>query len=163
MNRQFERYLQMTLVILDIIVLNAVYIFCQIILEEGIYSSISNVYIQYWILSNVVWLLSSFFFRTYVTKVIVNFEYFTKRTIQVYLVWIIGILFYLFFRREFELSRLFIMSTLISFGLGLLLNRFLYLGIKNYFKNSHRLIKKVIILGYNDTAKNLRIILKKTE
>jgi putative colanic acid biosynthesis UDP-glucose lipid carrier transferase len=42
-----------------------------------------------------------------------------------------------------------------GFGVALLTNRFLYLGIKNYFKNSHHLIKKVIILGYNDTAKKL--------
>ena len=42
-----------------------------------------------------------------------------------------------------------------GFGLGLLLNRFLYLGIMNYFKNSHHLTKKVLILGYNDTAKKL--------
>ena len=155
MNRQFERYLQITLVILDIVALNVLYILCQLILKEGIYFRITNSYIQYWVFSNVIWLLCSFFFRAYVTKVIVNFEYFTKRTIQVYLVWVICILFYLFFLRAFEISRIFIISTLMGFGLGLLLNRFLYLGIKNYFKNSHHLTKKVLILGYNDTAKKL--------
>ena len=155
MNRQFERYLQITLVILDIVALNVLYILCQLILKEGVYFRITNSYIQYWVFSNVIWLLCSFFFRAYVTKVIVNFEYFTKRTIQVYLVWVICILFYLFFLRAFEISRIFIISTLMGFGLGLLLNRFLYLGIKNYFKNSHHLTKKVLILGYNDTAKKL--------
>ena len=155
MNRQFERYLQITLVILDIVALNVLYILCQLILKEGIYFRITNSYIQYWVFSNVIWLLCSFFFRAYVTKVIVNFEYFTKRTIQVYLVWVICILFYLFFLRAFEISRIFIISTLMGFGLGLLLNRFLYLGIMNYFKNSHHLTKKVLILGYNDTAKKL--------
>lgn len=155
MNRQFERYLQITLVILDIVALNVLYILCQLVLKEGIYFRITNSYIQYWVFSNVIWLLCSFFFRAYVTKVIVNFEYFTKRTIQVYLVWVICILFYLFFLRAFEISRIFIISTLMGFGLGLLLNRFLYLGIKNYFKNSHHLTKKVLILGYNDTAKKL--------
>ena len=69
--------------------------------------------------------------------------------------WVICILFYLFFLRAFEISRIFIISTLMGFGLGLLLNRFLYLGIMNYFKNSHHLTKKVLILGYNDTAKKL--------
>ncbi len=97
----------------------------------------------------------SFFLRTYAEKVILNFEYFTKRTIQVYLLWIIFMLVYLFFSNEFRISHAFIISNIISFGFGLLLNRFLYLGIKNYFKNSHYLIKKVIILGYNDTAKKL--------
>jgi putative colanic acid biosysnthesis UDP-glucose lipid carrier transferase len=106
-------------------------------------------------LSNIIWLLLSFFLRTYADKIILNFEYFTKRTTQVYLLWIICMLVYLFFSREFIISRLFIVTTISSFGLGLLVNRFIYLGIKSYFKNSDYLIKKIIILGYNDTAKKL--------
>lgn len=51
--------------------------------------------------------------------------------------------------------RIFILASLLSFGVGLLINRFLYLGIKNYFKKSNSLTKKVIILGYNETAKKL--------
>ena len=155
MNRQFERYLQMTLIILDLFVLNISHFICELLFREGVLSNIFYAYLKYLILSNVVWILLSYVLRTYADKVILNFEYFTKRTIQVYLLWIILILFYLFFSREFRISRVFIISTLISFGFGLLLNRFLYLGIKNYFKNSHHLIKKVIILGYNDTAKKL--------
>ena len=42
-----------------------------------------------------------------------------------------------------------------GFGIGLLLNRFIYLGIFRYFRNSDLLIKKVLILGYNETAKKL--------
>lgn len=155
MNRQFERYLQITLVILDLVILNIVYGVCHFIYRKNIASEFSNAYLQYWALSNVSWLLLSFFFRTYITKVILNFEYFIKRTIQVYLIWIISIMFYLFFTREILISRLFIVSVIGGFGLGLMVNRFLYLGIKNYFKNSHHLIKKVVILGYNDTAKKL--------
>jgi len=64
-------------------------------------------------------------------------------------------MFYLFFSRELKISRLFIVSTITSFGFGLLINRFIYLGINKYFMNSDYFIKKVIILGYNDTAKKL--------
>ncbi len=120
MNRQFERYLQMSLVALDLLVLNVLYFLIQILFKKGIHSSDSNVYLQYLDLSNIIWLLLSFFLRTYADKVILNFEYFTKRTIQVYLLWIIVILFYLFFSREFRISRLFIISTISSFGLGLI-------------------------------------------
>ena len=155
MNRQFERYLQMTLIFLDLLVLSIGYFLFNLLLIRGISSAISYVYLGFWVIENVIWIVLSFLLRTYADKVILNFEYFTKRTIQVYLLWIILILFYLFFSREFRISRIFIISSIISFGLGLLLNRFLYLGIKNYFKNSHHLIKKVIILGYNDTAKKL--------
>lgn len=155
MNRQFERYLQITLVLLDIIVLNTVFMLCQVLLLKGVHLMYTDPYFQYWAVSNGIWLLISIFFRTYAIKVILNFEYYIKRTIQVYLVWIICVLVYLFFSRAFDISRIFILCTLVSFGLGLLINRFLYLGIKNFFKKSNSLTKKVIILGYNETAKKL--------
>jgi putative colanic acid biosynthesis UDP-glucose lipid carrier transferase len=64
-------------------------------------------------------------------------------------------MFYLFFSRELKISRLFIITTIGSFGLGLLINRFIYLGIHKYFSNSDFFTKRVIILGYNETAKKL--------
>jgi putative colanic acid biosysnthesis UDP-glucose lipid carrier transferase len=155
MNKQFERYLQMTLVTLDLVVLSSAYLFSKLFLTKNVFSDYQAIYFQYWILSVIAWLLLSFFLRTYASKIILNFEFFTKRTAQVYLLWIIFILFYLFFSRELRISRLFIMGTMLGFGIGTLANRFLYLGIKKYFKNKNYLIKKVIILGYNDTAKKL--------
>ena len=155
MNRQFERYLQITVVILDLLILNIVYILCRFFFRNVVNPEFANNYIQFWIVSNILWILLSIFLRTYTKKVILNFEYFIKRTIQVYLVWIISIMFYLFFTREIQISRLFIFSFIGSLGVALLINRFFYLGIKNYFKNSHHLNKKVIILGFNDTAKKL--------
>src|SRR5450759_3041476 len=155
MNRQFERYLQTTLVVLDVVVLNLLYLLCQIVFIKHIDSYYMNAYILYWTISNAVWLLLSFLLRTYADKVILSFETFTKRTVQVYLLWIIFIMFYLFFSRELKISRLFVVATIGIFGLGLLINRFIYLGIYKYFRNSGYFIKKVIILGYNDTAKKL--------
>lgn len=155
MNRQFERYLQMTLVALDLFAITLVYFLCKVILTASIPVDYWGLYFQYWTISVAAWLLLSSFLRTYAGKAILNFEHFTKRTTQVYLIWIIVLLLYLFLTRELRISRSFIIFTMIGFGLGLLVNRFIYLGIKKYFKNTHYLIKKVLILGYNDTAKKL--------
>src|ERR1017187_2522472 len=155
MNRQFERYLQFTLVLLELIMLNLFYMICHTILISRIDAHSREAYFLYWSISNILWLTLSFFFGTYSPKTILNFEAFTKRTIQVYLMWIIFLMFYLFFYREMQLSRLFIIITLLSFGCALLMNRFIYLGINKYFMTKKYLIKKVIILGYNDTAKKL--------
>ncbi len=155
MNRQFERYLQITLILLDLLILNTIYFLCQIILRKQIFSNFSNAYFNYWIISNLLWIIPAFILRTYAGKIILSFEHFTKRTIQVYLLWITCVMFYLFFSFEFNISRLFIFSTIISFGVGLFLNRFIYLGIRNYYKKSDHIYKKVLILGYNDTAKKL--------
>ncbi len=155
MNRQFERYLQITLITLDLIVLNLVFFICEFFFTKSIHYNSSDAYFKYLTIANASWLLLSFFLRTYSSAVILNFENFTKRSIQVYLLWIIFILIYLFFFRELTVSRLFIIATTGGFGLGLLVDRFIYLGIFKYFRNSDYLIKKVIILGYNDTAKKL--------
>ncbi|MBU9935008.1 MAG: undecaprenyl-phosphate glucose phosphotransferase [Ferruginibacter sp.] len=155
MNRQFERYLQITLVLLDLLILNTIFFICQVIFKTHLSSNTAGAYFNFWVVSNIFWIVPSFLLRTYAGKIILSFEYFTKRTIQVYLLWIIFVLVYLFFSFEVNISRLFIFSIFISFGLGLLLNRFLYLGIRNYYKKSDHIFKKVLILGYNDTAKKL--------
>ncbi|MDQ6843104.1 MAG: undecaprenyl-phosphate glucose phosphotransferase [Bacteroidota bacterium] len=155
MNKQFERYLKMVLISLDLIVLNVIHLLAQFLLTERIIYNYIHPYLQYLVVSNAFWLLLSFICRTYADKIILNFGFFTKRTMQVYILWVIAILFYLFFSREYVVSRWYIIITLLSFGLGLFLNRFLYLGINKYFKNRHPFIKRVVILGYNETAKKL--------
>lgn len=155
MNRQFERYLQITLLLLDFLALNIVFFIFQLIFTKTIHFESSNAYFKYIITANVAWLLLAFFLRTYSVNILFNFEDFTKRTIQVFLVWIILILFYLFFSRELTVSRFFIITSTACFGFGLLVNKFIYLGIFRYFKNSDFLIKKILILGYNETAKKL--------
>ena len=155
MNRQFERYLKYSLLILDLIALNLIFLFCQIIFTKSINASFLNAYYLYWAIANASWLLLSFFLRMYTEKVTINFEHYVKRSIQVYLFWIMVVMFYLFFSREYTISRLFIVSTISLYGLGLMVNRFIYLGINKYFKNSDLLVKKVLIIGYNDTAKKL--------
>lgn len=155
MNRQFERYMQIIFLALDLIALNITFLVCQLFFTKNIHSDSSDAYFRYLTVANAAWLLLAFFFRTYSNNLILNFEQFTKRTIQVYLLWMITVLIYLFFSRELIVSRLFIIATTTGFGVGLLANRFIYLGIFKYFRNSDFLTKKVIILGYNDTAKKL--------
>src|SRR5262245_16034290 len=98
---------------------------------------------------NIFWLSMSFGCRTYSDNTIINFESFTKRTVQVYLLWVIGILFYLFFLRKFELSRILIFIMFLNFAAGLTLNRFIYLGINYHYKSRDNLLKKILIIGYN--------------
>ncbi|MEO6682733.1 MAG: undecaprenyl-phosphate glucose phosphotransferase [Ginsengibacter sp.] len=146
----------MTLVFLDLLILNLIYLICQILFSKINNSFLSiEAYNYYWLISNGVWIILSFFLGTYSKEVILSFQTFTKRTIQAYLVWIILIMFYLFFSREVVISRLFTITTISCFGAGLLLNRFLSLGINNYFGKSEFLNKKIIIIGYNETAKKL--------
>jgi putative colanic acid biosynthesis UDP-glucose lipid carrier transferase len=128
---------------------------CRLILVKNVEENSMEAYFRYLIVANIAWLLLAFFLRGYAISNILSFEKFTKRTIQVYIFWIISTLVYLFFFRELIISRVFLLVISIGFGFILLINRFLYLGIFRYFRTSDFLIKKVIILGYNDTAKRL--------
>jgi putative colanic acid biosynthesis UDP-glucose lipid carrier transferase len=157
LNQQFERYLQVVLSALDLILLNTVFFICQIVFTKNLHFNSTDAYFRYLTVANAAWLLLAFVLRTYAHTIIFSFESFTKRTIQVFLGWIILILFYLFFFRELTVSRFFIIATTAGFGLGLVINKFIYLGILRYFRNSPLLVKKVIILGFNETAKKLAV------
>lgn len=155
MNKQLKNYLQKTLIALDLLVLNISFLVSRFIFEGRIGENYFKTYLEFWVLINAFWIAIAFICRTYSESNITNFEFFTKRTVQVYLLWLVAILFYLFFSRQFEVSRFFTIVTILIFGFSLFLNRFLYLGINNYFKKRNHLFNKVIIIGYNETAKKL--------
>lgn len=152
MNKQFKRYLQLNLVLLDFIMLNICFLIPRYFFHNRIPGDTFSAYFIFWVFSNSSWLLLSFICGSYIEKIILQFETFTKRTLQVYVLWVIFILLYLFFSREIQISRFFIISFIICFSIGIFINRFLYVGLKNYFKTKEYLINRVVILGYNDTA-----------
>ena len=62
---------------------------------------------------------------------------------------------YLFFLRQYELSRLFIIAVLTGCGFFIIVNRAIYFGLRHFLESRDYLLKKVIILGYNEVAKKL--------
>lgn len=149
MHRQVKYYIKTIFSLLDVTVLNVLF-FVTIFLCRITF--LFTPIITYWLLLNSCWVILSLILGTYSDKVIMNFEAFTKRTVQVYILWMIVLLSYLFITREIAFSRLFILITTSSFSLGLLFNRFIYFGIRHYLKLKNKYINKVVILGYNNTA-----------
>ena len=62
---------------------------------------------------------------------------------------------YLFFNKDAQISRLFLISILSSFAISLLINRFLHLALQQFFQNKDHIVRKVMIIGYNERAKKL--------
>jgi len=155
MNKQFKRYLQASLIFMDLFMLNVCFFLPKLIFKESIDMSYTSTYFSFWLTTISFWIIFSFFSGVYTEKIILQFETFTKRTVQVYLLWIIMNFFYLFFSRDLNISRFFILLLISFFGFAILINRFLYVGIRNYFKSKDFLVKKVIILGYNTTSLKL--------
>ena len=155
MNRRFLQFLQLTLGGLDLLILNAIYIALRIIFDERISSGQVMSYFIYWAILNICWILLTWMGKVYSDSNILSFELFTKQTMRIYVVWVLAIFFYLFLSHKLTLSRLFVTINCVAFGVGLLLNRFAYIGIRGYFRNSDNFGKKILILGYNDVAKKL--------
>ena len=80
MNRQFDKYLQITLIALDLILLNLTFFISQVIFTKNTHHDIA--YFRYLTFANSSWLLLSFFLRTYALPNILNFENFTKKIPQ---------------------------------------------------------------------------------
>lgn len=91
----------------------------------------------------------------YGEKTILSFELFFSRTVKVYLFWFSFLILYQFFTGEFILSRPFIFTLILVFGFGLIINRFAYIGLKLYVKKGNKYVKRILIIGYNNTAKKL--------
>lgn len=154
MNTRYLRLVQACAVCMDFLSLNTIVLFSELWLER-INDSFSVEYARFWTVLNISWLVVSWIGNLYSEKNIATFESFSRRSMHVFSYWVVAILFYLFFSHQYGLSRLFIAVVLMSQGIMLLVNRFMYLAVHSYFKYNRFMVRNVIILGYNDTAKKL--------
>jgi putative colanic acid biosysnthesis UDP-glucose lipid carrier transferase len=155
MHHKLRNYLQKSLIVLDVLILNIAFLFARTLTLNQLHANYLTAYIEFSIVFNVMWFIISIIARTYSSKTIMYFENFTKRSVQAYLLWNVAILFYLIFGKAVEVSRLFTVFSITLFGIGLLINRFIYLVISSYYKKRNHLFNKIMIVGFNDIAKKL--------
>ena len=154
MNSRFSRLLQFYGISTDFLVLNSVYLTSKYLMRDTIGKG-GLEYLDFWICVNTSWLIISWLNGLYTERRMSSFEVFSRSTMRSYFYWLVVLLIYLFFTRQLELSRLFIFVVLASFGIMLMTNRFLFLVARTYMRQKHLLTRKVLIVGYNDTAKKL--------
>ncbi len=161
MNSRFLRHLQLILAALDLLVINAVFFTTYYIartffnLESGSgYNYFEYIYFGFFL--SIAWSLVVLLAGLYHEKYVLSFEYFTKRTLQVFVYFLVMVIFYVFLIRQYTIfDAMFVFSVLCSILISLIFNRFLYLAIYNYFKSKEYLINKVVIIGYNNLSKKL--------
>ncbi len=112
-------------------------------------------YTRFGLWLNTSWLVLLIAGNLYSEKYISSFELFSRRTLHTYFFWLVLVFVYLFFNHQFELSNFFVTFLLCSQGAMLLINRCIYLGVRSYLRHSQFFTRRVLILGYNETAKKL--------
>jgi len=159
MNRRFIRFLQASIAGLDLLTLNLA-VSLTLVFITNIPTQYVNYYFRFWLFLNTSWLLICWATAIYNEYHIMSFEIFARKTMRVYILWVAVVMMYLFFFQQNELSRIFIISVILASGAFLLVNRFIYLLLRHYFRHGEHLSKKVLILGYNDIAKKLATYLE---
>lgn len=159
MNNRYSRILQFYEITMDFTTLNIVYFLTRYLMRDSI-SLASTEYSYFWLWLNTAWLLTSWLSQLYGENSMASFESFSRRTMHTYFYWAVLVLTYLFFTRQLAISRLFILVIMVSYGCMLLLNRLLFLMVRGYLREKQLFCRKVIILGYNETAKKLTTYLE---
>lgn len=155
MNTHFYRSLQLSLICLDFFSINAVFFFSENFFRQQSFISPHKEYMYFMLFLNVVWLAVAVVKNIYHERYLSSFEQFSKVSVHSYVYFLSVVIIFLFFFRFLQLSRVFITIVMSSIFGMLLVNRFLYLLIYQYFKKQHALVNKVVIIGYNPLSKRL--------
>jgi putative colanic acid biosysnthesis UDP-glucose lipid carrier transferase len=155
MNQRLTILLRISFAILDLIVLNVAFIICRYMFEAHIVTDDKVQYSYFWFLCNAGWIVASWGTNIYNDKHIYLFEKFSRSTMHAFAYFFAIAMLYLAFNKDADLSRLFVISVLTSFAVSLLINRFLHLAVHHFFQNKDHIVRKIMIIGYNDRAKKL--------
>lgn len=155
MNQRLAILLRISFILLDLMVLNLIFIISQYVFRSHISFESEIQYTYLWFFSNAAWGAASWGTGIYHDKYIYSFERFSRQTMTAYF-YLLGLeLLYLFFNKDADVSRLFLVSVLTSFAICLLINRFLHLALHHFFQSKINIVRKVMIIGYNERAKKL--------
>ncbi len=160
MNNRFFKNLQTSLATLDLLALNAVIFIYGLIFKHELLANGFMEYFYFGFFLSAAWLSASLAINIYNKENILSFEIFTKKSILAFIYFLIPVFLYLFFFNQFSTLRSFIGMLLCSIPIALFFNRFLYLIIYHYFKNTRNLVNKVVVIGYNNLSKKLATYLE---
>lgn len=155
MYKLLARYIQVALITMDfVLMIVSYYSSLSVFGHSRDFFQIPS-FMRWFFFMSASWVVFSYFFGVYSESIINNFDAFSKRTVQVYLLWAAAQFFYFFLFRESSFSRMFTLAGVAGFAVALFINRFLYFGFRYFARVNNSVSSKVIILGFNNAAKKL--------
>ena len=155
MNTEFRKSLKTILVFLDLTAINLVWLMTYLYFLNDLTIQTNNLFYSFAFFVNFIWITISLVFGLYDEKSVIAFEVFSQKTAKVYFLWLVLTVMILVYAAEIHtISEHIIFFSFFSL-LGISANRLFYLGIKKYLSQQHDMINRVLILGFNDTAKKL--------
>ncbi len=155
MNSRYNSFFQFLFTFIDLWGINMVYVVAlfyfkslpDILNDPGSYLSL-------YIVCNIAWMLSAAATSIYINTNSFRYSVLVKNTIETYL----GFLFFVFVYTYFaplSNSEYFVLSLLGGLAATLALSRLLYWIAGTAIRLHEKFVRKVVVIGYNDVAKNL--------
>ena len=155
MNTEFRKSLKTILVFLDLTAINFVWLITYLYFLNNLTTQTNNLFYSFAFFVNFIWITISLAFGLYDEKSVMAFEVFSQKTAKVYFLWLVLMALILVYAAEIHTISAHIIFFSFFSLLGISANRLFYLGIKKYLSQQHDMINRVLILGFNDTAKKL--------
>ncbi len=155
MKNKIDTFLRDFALVLDISLINLVFLFLFQFVKHGLNLVFYPNYFYLLAVFNIFWLISTRMFHVYQKDKIYRFEDFGSNTIKAYITLVTLMLLYIFLYTKDSYSRTFVIYTFVAIVIALLINRSLFLFINYYLKTKTSLKKKVAILGYSRNAQGL--------
>lgn len=155
MNTEFRKSLKAILVLMDLTAINLAWLITYLYFSTTELNEAGNLFYSFAFFVNLLWIIISLALGLYSEQAIHAFDLFSQKTAQVYFLWLVLIAMIIAYVSGIEtMTEQMIYFSLFAF-LGISANRFFHLGIKKYLSLQHDMVNRVLILGYNETAKKL--------
>ncbi len=153
MNSRYTNLFRFFFAFVDLVALNLVHIVLMINFHR-IPLGAERAYGLLFLVGNMVWLMSAYSVRLYIENARPGVYRFAKRTVKAFFLFAICIFIFAFLY-HYPYSRLFIIISLTSFFIILLITRIGMIGVSSYMQRVNRITRRIVIVGYNDIAKKL--------
>ncbi|MEO7765890.1 MAG: undecaprenyl-phosphate glucose phosphotransferase [Ferruginibacter sp.] len=141
---------------MDLLIINLIHLSLLLLPLEGIHDGASKSYTVLFITGNIAWFICAYLTGLYINDGVFNFERFTKRTGQAFLLFLTFVLVitFLFFYKIENLRKV-VSIYIISYSVWLFFSRMFFI-MRNYSRGKTGKDKKnIIVLGYNELSKQL--------
>lgn len=152
MNIRFVHYLQLSIAVLDLLVLNVIFSTAGYLFRNN--AVIAHKYNLFCVGFNLAWLAGVIVANAYNKRDLLFFEPSTRRAFKAFANFFVLILFLSFFENYLVVGP-FLLVVLFGHCFSLLTNRLLFSAVYQYYKRKDFLQDRVIIIGYNNLSKKL--------
>ena len=115
MNQNFAPLVRFVFAILDLLIMNVIFFILEWYLIKIPLNFHSGEYFYLWIFINCAWMACCWLYTLYQGRFINKFETFFRRTLEIYCLFVVLSLIYLYFSKQLVISRIFVSTFLLSF------------------------------------------------